>query len=430
MHEALEILCEELEELADFIEKSWGDDRTLLEAFGWNCAAVTRHDLADMPRAISGKIRTASPDVIHEDLEKIVTEIPNRIESIKKNTVPQLYNNNSAQATSAYFSSISWIEMTLEPLISWQENNDNKLLPPNLSRSLRSIRSQIDQLTPDKDDLTKRINLIKEATEAAESLPTDLQTLIEARKKVSNLSNEAIKLHTSIEKNKSLSELYITQIKASKGEADKLVEQCEEAYRITTTKGLAAGFDQRAAKLSTSMWVWVGGLVISLIVGAVLGTLRISSLSEALSGPDPQLEIILIHTLLSFLSIGAPLWFAWVSTKQLGQRFRLAEDYAFKASVAKAYEGYRREAARIDESFEARLFSSALSRLEEAPLRLVDNENHGSPWQELISSKQFQAAMNTIPELKDKFLEISKRGLESMTADRRTPKAVNDEQNS
>ena len=67
-----------------------------------------------------------------------------------------------------------------------------------------------------------------------------------------------------------------------------------------------------------------------------------------------------------------------------GERFRLSEDYAFKASVSKAYEGYRREAANLDEAFAARLFSSALTRLDEAPLRLVETENHGSPWHELI----------------------------------------------
>lgn len=118
-----------------------------------------------------------------------------------------------------------------------------------------------------------------------------------------------------------------------------------------------------------------------------------------------------MHIVLSVLSIGSPLWFSWLATKQIGQRFRLAEDYAFKASVAKAYEGYRREAAKIDEAFAARLFASALTRLEEAPLRLVENDTHGSPWHELISSPAFQKAMETVPDLRDKFIEIAKAGL-------------------
>jgi hypothetical protein len=89
--------------------------------------------------------------------------------------------------------------------------------------------------------------------------------------------------------------------------------------------------------------------------------------------------------------VGAPLWFAWVATKQLGQRFRLAEDYGFKASVAKAYEGYRRDAVRIDPRFEAQLFGIALRRLEEAPLRMIEEEAHGSPWHEFFNAKRPKA---------------------------------------
>ncbi|WP_214655585.1 hypothetical protein, partial [Vibrio anguillarum] len=114
------------------------------------------------------------------------------------------------------------------------------------------------------------------------------------------------------------------------------------------------------------------------------------------------------------LSLGAPLWFAWISTKQIGQRFKLSEDYAFKASVAKAYEGYRKEAAKIDPVFEARLFSTALTRVEEAPLRLIDQESHSSPWQELLSSPGFQKALDTIPEFRDKFIEVAKEGLNAV----------------
>lgn len=91
-----------------------------------------------------------------------------------------------------------------------------------------------------------------------------------------------------------------------------------------------------------------------------------------------------------------------LAAKQIGQRFRLAEDYAFKASVAKAYEGYRKEAARIDPQFEARLFGSALTRLDEAPLRLVEIGSHGSPWHELATSDGVRRAFELAPEFQEK----------------------------
>jgi hypothetical protein len=97
------------------------------------------------------------------------------------------------------------------------------------------------------------------------------------------------------------------------------------------------------------------------------------------------------------LSIGAPIWFAWLATKQIGQRFRLSEDYAFKASISRAYEGFRREAARMDKDLEARLLASALTRLDELPLRLVETESHGSPWHELANSDVVKQALQLVP---------------------------------
>lgn len=111
----------------------------------------------------------------------------------------------------------------------------------------------------------------------------------------------------------------------------------------------------------------------------------------------------------SFLSIAAPVWLSWVATKQINQRSKLQEDYAFKASVATAYEGYRREAARFDKKLEARLFGSALTRLEEAPLRLVEGDVYGSPWHELVAHPSFKDALNKLPDLRSAFTGLLQR---------------------
>jgi len=113
-----------------------------------------------------------------------------------------------------------------------------------------------------------------------------------------------------------------------------------------------------------------------------------------------------------------------MSTKQINQRFKLAEDYAYKASVAKAYEGYKNEACKVsDGEFEKRLFDSALSRLEEAPLRFVKDEDHTTPWTEMLNSKSFQkfldASIDNVNYVKG---IISKKGQSAA-------KASNDEVN-
>jgi hypothetical protein len=126
--------------------------------------------------------------------------------------------------------------------------------------------------------------------------------------------------------------------------------------------------------------------------------------------------------LFAMLGIGAPLWFAWLATKQIGQRFRLAEDYAFKASVAKAYEGYKKQAALYDEEFSSRLFASALTRLEEAPLRLVEQDSHGSPWHEVMRSDVCKQAMSTIPQFREKVAELARQALEAASSKKTKPR--------
>lgn len=87
-----------------------------------------------------------------------------------------------------------------------------------------------------------------------------------------------------------------------------------------------------------------------------MGSKHLESLSNALNSQQPNRGDVWTQALLAFVGVAGPIWLAWLATKQIGQRSRLAEDYAFKASVAKAYEGYRKEAARLDEKLEARLF--------------------------------------------------------------------------
>lgn len=164
------------------------------------------------------------------------------------------------------------------------------------------------------------------------------------------------------------------------------------------------------------MLAWVGGLVVALGIGAGWGSHQIASLSELVKAPGAPIGIVLVNLILALLSVGAPVWFAWMSTKQIGQRFRLSEDYAFKASISKAYEGYRREAARFDKEMGSRLLASALDRLDELPLRLVEPDTHGSPWHEFASSPLVRDAIKTVPGFFETVSRAAANGLEAVRA--------------
>ena len=108
-------------------------------------------------------------------------------------------------------------------------------------------------LTPNKEQLEEQIKVINDATEAAETLPTDLQSLKDARGTIEKLSSQSaesqVKISLYEEQSKTASLSLQTKVK----EANSIVSQCEEAYRLATSTGLAGAFEHRAKELSTSI---------------------------------------------------------------------------------------------------------------------------------------------------------------------------------
>lgn len=384
-------IAKALDDLALSVINSYAGDSTCTEVWGWNCPSLTRHDLAGYPEKIAKKIREADIEDVPSEIQPSIDSILKKIAIIQSNIVPQIFSGNCAAATTAYLESLDGIRLILEPLTSW-ENVDTKTMPSSISRRLKALKIQADDIEVDKNELNAKLKLINDTYEAADALPVNLDELRQAQFKLSKSNEDATLIMGKINEKNAEAEQAIDKLKLIRDEAQKLIEKCEEAYQITTTKGLAGAFDIKAKSLSASIIFWVVGLISALSIGALIASSILHSLVSTLSSTNPNWGIIAIDIIIAILSVGAPAWFSWIATKQIGQRFRLAEDYAYKASVAKAYEGYRKEAARIDPAFESRLFSSALSRLEEAPLRLIEQEAHGSPWHELANSSAFNNA--------------------------------------
>lgn len=410
MQKEVEQICTALDALAAAVVAGWTSDNTLGENWGWNLPVVSRYDLADMPIRLASEIRASDIEGLDASITNRLSDIPRRIQHLHSQVVPNLFNGNGHQAVVAYSTTIQSVRTLLAPYLDWQRVTDSKTMPAALARRLKYLQGAIDQINPDRQRLEAQIHDIQNAHAVAESLPVDLQALAESRERVSRLAAEVAAAAAAAEKSRENCESQLVQMQAAADAADKLKAQCEEAFRITTTKGLSAAFDQRATALSNSMWWWVVGLAISLGIAVYLGSVRVTLLNAALAATNLSWGTVWMHFLLSIASAAAPVWFAWLSTKQIGQRFRLAEDYAFKASVAKSYEGYRREAADLNEDFSVRLFESALTRLEEAPLRLVETQAHGSPLQDFAASDAFKRASEMVPGFKDALLQlVSKR---------------------
>lgn len=418
MNSKLEEICTSLVNLADNLMTSHSDLSNISDVVGWTGPPLNKEDLANIAKKLAERIKATGIEEIDPELMNIIEDIPDKIETFHQNLMSYLFNGSYfSHALVGYFSLINFINEALSPIFTWEAILNAGSIPRQLANKIRSIQNAVDHLTPDKEKLEEQIKIVQDAYEAAQKLPIDLEYLIQSRAKVEKDSSDSSLLFDKTKTANEESDKILGKLKAQLSEAEKIVAQCDQAYRIATTEGLAASFEQRRQSLTNSLIWWVAGLLIALGGAIWIGHDRFEIINKAL---DTEINTgkVWVQISLSILGLGAPIWFAWIATKQINQRFRLSEDYAFKASVAKAYEGYRKEAARLDEAFESRLFESALSRLEEAPLRLVDNDHYNSPIQELMDSAALKDFWATFPEAKEAF--FSKFG---KRADSKRPKA-------
>lgn len=408
MNSSLENLRDSLRTLADAVNDTIpeGDSTLLLDKHGIGYPALYPGDLVDLVSSLSNRIDNISLDVIDDgDLEEI-KYIIGKIKKIQESLVPHLFNSNGITAIPSFINSINYISFFLTEIFDFNKLHDTNLLPQKLSRKIKVMDARIKQISPEIEGLEQKVKTIIDAHSTADNLPILLDELQKYREDLTSAKDDVQKSkddseHAIVLMNIALedSEKLVNDLKKDSLMAKEYLAMCEEAIRASTSKGLAGAFEIKAEKLNWSIRLWVGGLALALGVGGLVGYERLKALSVVLSLPNPSTIVILTQLLLSGLSIGAPLWFAWLATKQINQRFKLAEDYAYKSSVAKAYEGYRNEASKLNDSaFSSRLFDSALTRLEEPPLRFVQGEDHATPWMEMLNSKAFERFLDSSVE--------------------------------
>lgn len=412
MSEQLDQIVDELNAINEALKTAISTAAPLNVSGGnWSFPGISKGELSNRVTALHGLIADAEKP--GEGSEKYLTSVVERLEFLKNHTVPQLASN-PGQAVPAFLITLEAIEKGLSPIFT-----DSKALALKNSQAVkkaanqvRSLETKLRALTPRTTTLDEMVSRIEKAYEAADQLPTDLESLAEAKSSVGELLDQAAAERGEIAKLLKAIRAHEEDLRSKSQEADEVLQKCVSAYSSATSLGLSAAFSERSKSLDYSMWGWVIGLIAALLVGGFAGSIQLHNLARELYNPEAQSMSIGINLVLSILSVGGPVWFAWLSTKQIGQRFRLSEDYAFKASISRAYEGYRREAARIDEGLERQLLGSALARLDEQPLRLVESNSFGSPWHELLSSELVKDAVRTVPGFVEKMTSMASSALQ------------------
>lgn len=363
----------------------------------------------------SSRIRALTEHDLHTGrLSTFVGSIPTLVGSL---AVQQMANDPST--------TISGLMMTLHMInarlpaepkgpvkLDWESVEDKNYFPRDIARRLRAVVNRLEDLEPRSDEIDRKISDIEAAHETAERLPEDLAELAAKRDEVSKIVarvdgilDHAVKISSHIEATSDDAVEARQRMRTSEEQAKKLIERSEQALRGSTGVGLANAFEKRKQGLTWAGAFWVAGLVAALIAAFFIGSDRVKALQAALTNESSP-QLVWMNVILTIFGIGGPIWFAWLSTKQIAVNFKLAEDYAFKAAVSKAYEGYRAEAVVIDPALQGRLFASALDRLEEAPIRLMDKENHSSPLQELLANPAIRKSLEGIPGIADKIIAL------------------------
>lgn len=426
MHQVFEQIAGELENIIDKL----GSVVTNTEAFGLHHGngafpAVSVTELQQQVSEIIESIDERAPDDPGEKLP-LLSHYVLRLQFLLNNTIPQIPSNAGA-ATWAFSRTLEGLQAALKSVLSPTAPQELERSIQDSTRRARAIASNLSELKERSTTLDQMVTRIESAHTAAQELPTDLQSLKEARAQIETLMRNATLDRDHVAEARSSVESAKEELARLAESAKDVLARCETAYASATSTGLAAAFSERSKALHTSVGWWVAGLVAALTAGSLFTFNRTERIAGLLAQPGDHGLLLGVNLVLALLSVGGSVWFAWLSTKQIGQRFRLSEDYAFKASISRAYEGYRREASHVDPELVRQLLGSALSRLDEQPLRLVESDSFGSPWHEMLSSETIKDATKMVPGFVEQVTSLAKTSLNKVKP-QRTAAAASKEQ--
>lgn len=161
----------------------------------------------------------------------------------------------------------------------------------------------------------------------------------------------------------------------------KANEQLTKALQDINRQGLAGAFDGQAKDVSGERTKWVLAFGVAILWLIYVAYQIIDTASGNRSTPFDPMNI------LRGLPLAAPgIWLGWFSARQIGNLARVQQDYAYKASTAVAFEGYKKEVASAnDQALSKQLLETAVRNFGDNPVRLHErSSDHGHPLEALL----------------------------------------------
>ena len=413
----LQSLVAELEETRNKVEEEFGeDDRTLKKRFGWNCPDFGKEEIIYEINGMLTFIETHRFETTSE-FESLCDKSKNKLLNWRNESLPNLMSNGYAFGV---FGELCLILTYVQNILRNASPEFDSLLlqtkANDIHQTIDGLTIRLGKSTEETENIEAVTKRILEADRAARALPETVQTLEQARNQAVETEKTVNEQAANIASNAEKAKDYVDEIDQIKTQAKEILDRCETALASSTSAGLAHSFNERKEELQEKEQWWTWCLIGALATAVICVWWRADRIFDLLDkGSSVGSFTLLANFLVSIAFVGAPIWLAWVSTKQIGYYFRLSEDYAFKATVSASYEGFRRETEnKGDGEFTKKVLSSTLDRYDEAPLRFVDTRVSGSPYQELMESPIVSKFLKTAPDAVKAIQEFAQERLEKV----------------
>ncbi|RUO28045.1 hypothetical protein CWE12_12530 [Aliidiomarina sedimenti] len=268
----------------------------------------------------------------------------------------------------------------------------------DLGEKMSSLQEELDELNMLSDatlqkrtELESMLDQDEERTEQIENLLSEAKSHNEV---IESFSEKVLERETQLEKQEQRTKKYITTLeqyesdhKEYNEEAESLIKSAKLALEYKTAEGLSAAFTEQFNRASKPNLIrgWIISSVVFVIASVLMGIWLVS---------DPNLGAGAMVGRVSLLPI--LIGGAWFSAAQYVKQKNIAEDYAYKSTLAKSIVGFSdqlsSEAGKGEEY--SHYVRSVLMQIHNDPLR-----KHGLVSDEPTSRRTKEQSLS--PELKD-----------------------------
>ena len=358
----------------------------------------------DLEKALS---RTRSVDqaeeaIIDTAVAKLIHDIVQHLHQASQHGLKWIIQNTSFMPSLASVGEHLYVVLAKRTTI---RNNLLRIAESKLNDDILSLQKNApiaQEIVAHFDRIEAQKESVDELVESAESIKSQLdgvkQAVLTDQTTVSELLATATENQDELKRQTDVlaglirsAQETLGEIEAQKLVADKKIangaeqvtkasEQLSKALQDINKQGLAGAFQSQAAKISGERGIWVFMFLASIFGLCLIGSLFISG-----NGGSSVFDPI---SLLRELPFTIPIiWLGWFSARQISISSRIQQDYAYKASTAVAFEGYKKEVASAnDEELLKKLLETAITNFGANPVRLYDNkgQDHGHPMDAFI----------------------------------------------